>query len=89
MNLKTVVSLFSLSRKEETESSSSGDGDSDSDSDQIGPPLPPQFTIQAKEGGEMRQPQSQADDEEDDDDEDLESQDDDDVGHQHTFSKFI
>lgn len=63
-------------RKEESESSGS-DSDSDSDSDQIGPPLPPQFNSQAKEGEETRQPQSQAD-EDDDDDEDLESQDDDD-----------
>lgn len=72
---QAILSFFSSLRKEESESSS--DSDSDSDSDQIGPPLPPEFNSQDKEGKETRRPQSQAD-EDDDDDEDLESQDDDD-----------
>lgn len=73
---QAILSFRSFLRKEESDSSS-GDSDSDSDSDQIGPPLPPQFNSQAKEGEETRQSQSQ-EDEDDDDDEDLESQDDDD-----------
>lgn len=71
--------IFFLSlRKQESESSS--DSDSDSDSDLIGPPLPPQHTVQAKEDEEMRsQGHAGSDEEEEDDDDDEgEAQDDDD-----------
>lgn len=73
--LSCMIFFFSW-RKQESESSS--DSDSDSDSDLIGPPLPPQHTVQAKEDEEMRSQGHAGSDEEEEDDDEGEAQDDDD-----------
>ncbi|XP_010737285.2 WD repeat-containing protein 70 isoform X1 [Larimichthys crocea] len=86
---KAAAAAAATSRKQESDSSSASDSDSDSDSELIGPPLPPQYTVQGDDDDERMRPphppghkegtaHSDEEDDDDDDDDEGEAQDDDD-----------